>query len=135
MTPNLAEVEQTTSDVEELNKTQFNLLGVNFLPVEKNDKLNLFRDIHGLKTLAYISMNDGKYKTFAKISTIKITTTKYGEQMCFLTINDDTKTTRVAFFPNVYKKIKDTIKENESYIFELQNSEKGIIGLDVSKNT
>jgi DNA polymerase-3 subunit alpha len=134
ITPNLVEVEQTKEDVEQLNETQFNLLGVSFIKQEKNDKLDLFREKNGLKTLAYISMNDGQNKVFAKVTSIKTTTTKYGAEMCFLNINDDTKTLRVTFFPGTYRAVKDILKENESYIFTLENSTKGIMGISASKN-
>jgi DNA polymerase-3 subunit alpha len=94
--PTLNDATPTSEQLQEVKNFQFELLGIDFSPIEENAQLSALRKEKNAVSLAVASSNEGKYKIIGTINTIKTLNTKYGAQMAFVNISDETKAIKLT---------------------------------------
>jgi DNA polymerase-3 subunit alpha len=94
--PTLNDATPTSEQLQELKNFQFELLGIDFSPIEENAQSSALRKEKNAVTLVFASSNEGKHKVIGTINTIKTLNTKYGAQMAFVNISDETKAIKLT---------------------------------------
>lgn len=87
------------------------LLGIYFTAHPLNG-IHDYMDKHGIKQISDCDLKEGSnILTYAVISHIKQISTKKGDLMAFVLLDDSVKNYEGVLFPSLYKDLKDTISE------------------------
>lgn len=122
--PNLVPQEVNEEDIKIYAKKQIELIGYDFTKYKTDDFFlkERMKDA-SLKSLIFINnAEDASFKTIAKISSSRITTTKYGAKMCFLSVYDETASIKLILWPPVYAKYGSLLEDAKTHIFSLKKA-------------
>jgi len=133
-------------DVAQILKWEKDLLGIYFSS-HPLDNLQDFFESKNVKPLSSV-LEESKNNTVVilgvLVSKIRKITTKKGEVMAFLSIEDKTASTDAVIFPRIYQELKDSLQENKPILIagrlNIRDGEKSIVVekakyVDESKHT
>ncbi|MDN2452297.1 DNA polymerase III subunit alpha [Lactobacillus sp. UCMA15818] len=89
-------------------------LGI-FLSAHPVEQFTEIAQLHNVETITNIHENQ-QQKILCLIKKIKIIRTKNGEQMAFLTVEDQTGEIELTLFPNIFEKISNDLQTNQVYL-------------------
>lgn len=102
----------------DLRAKEFEFLGMYFAdhPVSPYQKLNQSYQALPLNVVNELPVNQ-TFRSFIYVKWIKVIRTKTkGEEMAFLTVEDETGETSVTVFPSLYRRLKNQLQERTVYL-------------------
>jgi len=127
------QLEKVTLDDEEKNKIyqeQLNLIGFNFSKDKKIPE-KILELVQNIKTITLNLIPMGNSKVIVKIIKLTPHTMKNGREMAFVTILDDTKMDRVAWFN--YAESNEFVDTESFYIVTIKKQERGSQLIDLKR--
>jgi DNA polymerase-3 subunit alpha len=127
--PKLKSISQTKEDQSQLLRTQFELLGVNFVA---HPMIKIKKEYGGSEQIVDLTMalnSDRVNHVLAILLKYREIKTKTGQAMAFAKIEDNTFVSDVVIFPGVYAKVKTILKNDSLYVVTVKTNERGLQAL------
>ncbi|MDV7756922.1 DNA polymerase III subunit alpha [Liquorilactobacillus mali] len=104
----------TELPLEEILAGEQKYLGI-FLSAHPVEQFAEVAQLHNAKMIANVHENE-KQQILCLVKKIKVIRTKTGQQMAFLTVEDQTGEIELTLFPGIFEKVDDDLKTNQVYL-------------------